>query len=790
MKSKKTLIILLVFSLALGLLSACGGEKKSEDNLESEFVYLPKYMKIELNDKNMQLGNQSAETGDKILISAIEFQESDENAEQFESRNINYIYSFDMNNPKLERLSGYEPILNSELGESQFSFISSNISNMSVDKNGNIYVLESYYASNANENEEIKQGSFIRKLDASGKELLRVESEKLTGNEEDGYLQSVILSPEGKLCFIVSGQGSKLIFADENLKKVGEKQFNEIAWISGSAQSADGKFYLMYYGNANMMVSELDFEAMDLKSGVSVDRNVHNMYMGGGGFDFLAADNANLYGVSAETGKSEYVLGFTNSGIDMLNLKLLITLENGDILALTDKSAVSFSGGGGVSFDGRGNEYEMVYLTKTPKAEAPEVQTLTLAGIYIDGFLSQKILEFNKKSNDLKIEVKDYSAFNTNDDYMAGETKLLTEIGAGNVPDILCSQMSMQQSFIKKGLFIDLLPLIDADKELGGRAALVAPVLNASLTDGKLYTLSAGFRHLCCVAPSDLLPDKIVSLEAARAAKEKLQKDATYFDSYIDGPTFLSFAMVLNQGDFADFKNGKTMFDSQKFIDLLNLAKEMPARNQDMVNIEYEEPTIRVRDGKQLFMLLSNGSDFSEYRMLSTILNGKINFCSLPGSDKIFSTFMVDSGLSISANCAAPELAWKFVRTLVSEVQTYEESDYFGSFPMNAKSFDNLLNKLMEKQMIKDENGNEIEESRYSIGTAGGETIELYALTEEQRDALIKVFDETTMLNEPDRKLMEIINEETAAFFSGSKTAEETAKIIQNRASIYVSEIN
>lgn len=738
----------------------------------------------------MQLGNQSAGTGDKILISAIEFHESDENAEQFESRNINYIYSFDMNNPKLERLSGYEPILNSELGEGQFSFISSNISNMSVDKNGNIYVLESYYASNANENEEIKQGSFIRKLDASGKELLRVESEKLTGNEEDGYLQSVILSPEGKLCFIVSGQGSKLIFADENLKKVGEKQFNEIAWISGSAQSADGKFYLMYYGNANMMVSELDFEAMDLKSGVSVDRNVYNMYMGGGGFDFLAADNANLYGVSAETGKSEYVLGFTNSGIDMLNLKLLITLENGDILALTDKSAVSFSGGGGVSGDGSGNEYEMVYLTKTPKAEAPQVQTLTLAGIYIDGFLSQKILEFNKKSNDLKIEVKDYSAFNTNDDYMAGETKLLTEIGAGNVPDILCSQMSMQQSFIKKGLFIDLLPLIDADKELGGRAALVAPVLNASLTDGKLYTLSAGFRHLCCVAPSDLLPDKIVSLEAARAAKEKLQKDATYFDSYIDGPTFLSFAMVLNQGDFADFKNGKTMFDSQKFIDLLNLSKEMPARNQDMVNIEYEEPAIRVRDGKQLFMLLSNDSDLSEYRMLSTILNGKINFCSLPGSDKIFSTFMVDSGLSISANCAAPELAWKFVRTLVSEVQTYEESDFFGSFPMNAKSFDNLLNKLMEKQMIKDENGNEIEESRYGIGTAGGETIELYALTAEQRDALMKVFDETTMLNEPDRKLMEIINEETAAFFSGSKTAEETAKIIQNRASIYVSEIN
>ena len=170
----------------------------------------------------------------------------------------------------------------------------------------------------------------------------------------------------------------------------------------------------------------------------------------------------------------------------MNNLRLLSTLENGDLLALTDNSMSYFLGGGGGS--GENQSYEMIYLTKTPKEETPEVQTLTLAGIYIDGYMSQKILEFNKKSSELKIEVKDYSVFNTENDYMAGETKLLTEIGAGNVPDILCSQSSMHQSFIKKGLFIDLMPLIDADKELGGREALLAPVLKASLTDGKLYT--------------------------------------------------------------------------------------------------------------------------------------------------------------------------------------------------------------------------------------------------------------------------------------------------------------
>ena len=35
---------------------------------------------------------------------------------------------------------------------------------------------------------------------------------------------------------------------------------------------------------------------------------------------------------------------------------------------------------------------------------------------------------------------------------------------------------------------------------------------------------------------------------------------------------------------------------------------------------------------------------------------------------------------------------------------------------------------------------------------------------------------------------MEIINEETKMYFAGNKTAEETAKIIQSRVQIYVSE--
>ena len=787
MKTKKLFILILAFSLALGLLSACGSAgKNGEQGLESDFVYLPEYKKLEFEEKNLRLGEKSAMAGDKIYVAAAELPESGEDGEEIGARrSISYIYSFGINNPKAEKLAAYEPLVLSELGDEEFAFVSSDIQYISADKNGNIYVLESYYAAGESADTESKNGNVLRKLDSDGKELLRVDCDKIQGSEGNGYVERILLSPEGKLCLVVSGEENKLIFADENLNKTGEKPMNDVGWVVGGAEGADGKTYILYYGKESTMVSEIDFEAQDLKPGVAVDRDVYNMYPGGGGFGFLAADNSNLYGFNAETGKSEFILGFTNSGIDAINLKLLASLESGDVFALTDKSRMVFSGGGGTS-DGEENEYEMIYLKKTPKAEAPQVQKLTLAGVYIDGTINQKILEFNKKNSDIKIEVKDYSVFNTKDDYSAGETKLLTEIGAGNVPDILCSY-SMGQLF-QKGVFIDLLPLIDADEELGGREALVAPVLKASLTDGKLYSLSGSFSHMCCITPSELIPDQIVSLDAARAAKEKLGEKATYFENYMDGSSFLGMAVIVNRDNFVDFKNGKTMFDSQKFIDLLNFAKEMPSSDNSMTDTEYEEPAIRLRDGKQVFMMLHNGSDLSDYRMASTVLNGKINFCSIPGSDKPFSAFMLDNGLSISSSCKNPELAWKFVRTMVSDVETYDENGMYGSFPMNAKSFDNLINKLMEKQMEKDENGNEVEVSKMSMGTSNGETIDIYALTAEQRDALLKVFEDTSVIDNPDGKLLEIISEEVEAFLKGSKTAEETAKIIQNRASIYVSE--
>ena len=50
------------------------------------------------------------------------------------------------------------------------------------------------------------------------------------------------------------------------------------------------------------------------------------------------------------------------------------------------------------------------------------------------------------------------------------------------------------------------------------------------------------------------------------------------------------------------------------------------------------------------------------------------------------------------------------------------------------------------------------------------------------------LIDQTTSVFTFDESIMNIITEESAAYFAGSKTLDETAAMIQNRASLYVAE--
>ncbi len=69
-----------------------------------------------------------------------------------------------------------------------------------------------------------------------------------------------------------------------------------------------------------------------------------------------------------------------------------------------------------------------------------------------------------------------------------------------------------------------------------------------------------------------------------------------------------------------------------------------------------------------------------------------------------------------------------------------------------------------------------------------GNEYKLYALTEEQAANVRSLMDNTTKLMDENSKLVEIVVENAAAFFSDQKSAEEVAKLIQSKANIYINE--
>lgn len=60
--------------------------------------------------------------------------------------------------------------------------------------------------------------------------------------------------------------------------------------------------------------------------------------------------------------------------------------------------------------------------------------------------------------------------------------------------------------------------------------------------------------------------------------------------------------------------------------------------------------------------------------------------------------------------------------------------------------------------------------------------------TEQDIAAIDKVMNNVKVYAESDLKITSIVSEETAPFFQGQKSAEEVAKVIQNKISTYLQE--
>lgn len=83
------------------------------------------------------------------------------------------------------------------------------------------------------------------------------------------------------------------------------------------------------------------------------------------------------------------------------------------------------------------NTMQLIVMTRVDAASVVNKTVLTFACMYLDWNMRDAIVKFNRASNTHRIVVRDYSEYNTDDDYTAGIQKLNTEMLSGKLPDMI-----------------------------------------------------------------------------------------------------------------------------------------------------------------------------------------------------------------------------------------------------------------------------------------------------------------------------------------------------------------
>jgi ABC-type glycerol-3-phosphate transport system substrate-binding protein len=677
------------------------------------------------------------------------------------------IFKVNLDGSGLEQLPDYA---SPEVPEGAMGSV--DISAMSIDGEGNIWVIEqgSFYHYDEQGN-YIDDGRTIglRKLGSTGAELSKIDLSGLLSEEEYFYVSGLALDVENNIYFS-DGNQKVYVYTSAGAQKC---KLELDSWVNSMVILSNGTVAAMTYENENNVLKPIDAAAGVWKDGIKLPMQVYNAYTGAGDYLVFYSDGNNLYGLKEGQEEPEKLFNWINCDIDGSSVNSLSVLPDGRFACLT--YSYNYEGSSGM---------EMAVLTKTDASLIPEKTYLSMATFYMDYTLRAKVIEFNKTNGKYRIEVTDYSEYNTEDDYQAGLIKLSTEIISGKVPDLICtSQQLPMHQYIAKGLLEDLYPYIDNDPELG-RDKLVQEVFKALENDGKLYEICSNFSIYTVVGdPNRIGSEPGWTLDEMNQILGDAPEGTTAFVPYIVRNDILQTSFTMNMEEYVNWNTGECKFDSPGFIKLLEFAKTFP-ETFEWEEGKYIDEMQMIQTG-ELLMHIMYMYDFNEYQMYKAMFGGNIVFKGFPCESKNGNAYMVNAGLAMSSQCKNKDGAWEFMRLLLTE--DYQQQYMYWGFPTNKAVFDEKVKEAMTPYTYIDENGVEVEEPKNSW-YMGDTPIEVYAMTQAELDQFMELLRNTDRVMNYDTSIMDIINTETGAFFAGQKTAADVARIIQSRVGTYVNE--
>lgn len=382
--------------------------------------------------------------------------------------------------------------------------------------------------------------------------------------------------------------------------------------------------------------------------------------------------------------------------------------------------------------------------------------------------------------------------------------KLNTEIMAGNGPDLLILDDMSVDSYIEKGLLLDLSSYIDG---LSGEAQLLPNIAEAFRTEDGIYTIPCEF-ELPAILGKEKYTAQMSGLEGIAEAMEELRKDNPEKNllrtcsekgimkrfSVACVPAWKTEEGELNREAVADFLVCcKRIYDAQ----MEGLSEEAMESYENLnqsymadYGVTYEDSDYFQRGIDEMnYMMegaglavgtLSYAYAYSEVTSVSRVKGFEDNEIILMNGQTEH-VFWADSLAGINAASKNVSRAKELLSVLLGK----ENGVLGGNFSVNKAAF--------EENLLPDKDFYLSDEEPYSYLTIGNSegiklTLEVYWMNAQQTEVLRQWVNAANVPYVPDSMLEEAVYGEGAKYMQGERSLEEAINNIEKKVSLYMAE--
>lgn len=657
----------------------------------------------------------------------------------------------------------------------------SNYNNYIFGADGRIYAIR-YYSYSDYANDTYIEKNYIASWNSDGSFQWEKELEGIRSEEEYAYVNTMTASPDGSVTIMLSGDNAYRLTVDaqgnigskEPLSEDTSKVFNNLDRV---IDKGDGTFLVVYYDENDWTkeyIASYDPAADTLGQSNPLPStfgyNGYNNMSVGLNSDLVCSNGDGIFTYKIGDEAFAQKMNFINSDLYISNISSLVELDENTFLA--------------VYYENYEDGMKAGLFTYVKPEDIPDKAVMVLAGTWVGGDLERRVIEFNRNSEEYRIVVKSYDSFNTYDDWQAGYTQLNNDVTTGNMPDILITEGLPVENYVAKGLLEDIGKMIEEDEELS-QVEYVTNVFDAYSVEGKLYYVIPGFTVSTMIGKESIVGDRKSWTMADMLELKASLPEGTQMMGEMTRQGFFSTMMQYCGSDFVDVDTGKCDFDTQNFISMMEFAKELPEElNEDYYGEDYWATyESQYRDGRTILCGMSIGNIRDSNYTINGYFGGDVAFIGFPTENGSGSYVSSTESYAISSKSRNKEGAWEFLRYYLTEEY---QSELTWGMPVQKKYFDEMAKAGTERPYYMNEDGTKEEYDDYFY--MNGEEIKLDPLSQEQVDKIVDFILSVDKCYYYNESVMNIINEEMDAFYTGQKTAQEVAKTIQNRAQLYVDE--